>query len=698
MKFAFCIYGIAVVTVAYCSALSATETSDALPATRLNLSRHDAPTSTTVITREEIQQRGYRNIPDIFRSVPGFRVSQSSGGSFYVSYHGYGTAYSRRMAIAVDGVPIMQAEIPSIWWYRLPIAIDDIAKVVVTRGTNVASLGDNAFLASINFITTSPQDDYHDVTVTSEYGSQHDAKGLVRGQGRWGATDFVASVSSDSTRGFDEDEQGENRDDDVGVLRLNAKSTTQIDSTTRLELHAATLKSQRDSKIDAFGVTDTDPVKSRVHVLGATWAQDISSTESVDFHLNYSKTEEDFRHTGCYPAMGYYKSIAELYALNPQYAQSILFFETYSGRITADEARLAADFYSTALRYFPQSTQSVCAKFNQDREGWQGEGEVEYRLGWGEMNETIVGANFGKRTATSDTILGGTNERDQFRLFTETAYIFDAETLNFGAMLEKIEHIDGIHLAWRSAWSHHFSASQSVRTELSHSFRTPAMAENERTYVYSPELLTPLPWGPEDTAFAYSSKGRGSDTPETIQSVAIGYLFTPSSRDISVDAKVFHNTIDHSLSDPIFISIPVSSVPRERFETQGFEVEFTVRPSASWRADVVYSYLENSSDSVYERSLHSRHAGNAGVTYMATDTQSIGIYYYGNSALSGLTYDRIDATWSMRFTPLDSTLQVGVQHLAGRTVGIDNGYPNGGIYSVNDYANLYFIKLTFGFD
>jgi outer membrane receptor for ferrienterochelin and colicin len=39
-------------------------------------STHDAPSSVTVVTADEIQKYGYRNLADILRSVPGKRVSR----------------------------------------------------------------------------------------------------------------------------------------------------------------------------------------------------------------------------------------------------------------------------------------------------------------------------------------------------------------------------------------------------------------------------------------------------------------------------------------------------------------------------------------------------------------------------------------------------------------------------------------------
>lgn len=117
-----------------------------------------APTSVTVIDRTIIRATGARDLNDVFRLVPGFQTYPHNTESPRVSYHGLNDEeYSPRVQVMVDGRSLYSPLFRNgVNWALIPVAIDDIERIEVVRGSNNVSYGSNAFLGVINIITVNP--------------------------------------------------------------------------------------------------------------------------------------------------------------------------------------------------------------------------------------------------------------------------------------------------------------------------------------------------------------------------------------------------------------------------------------------------------------------------------------------------------------------------------------------------------------
>jgi len=125
-------------------------------AARMPQALADAPGAVTIIDRELIRASGARDVPDLFRLVPGFNVGYASGGRPVVAYHGITGQLSQRMQVLLDGRPLHEPYVlDGINWNNIPVNLDDIERIEVFRGSNSASYGANAFLGVANIITRS---------------------------------------------------------------------------------------------------------------------------------------------------------------------------------------------------------------------------------------------------------------------------------------------------------------------------------------------------------------------------------------------------------------------------------------------------------------------------------------------------------------------------------------------------------------
>ena len=134
----------------------------------------DAPTSVTVLDRDAIKASGARALSDVFRLVPGFQTFAQSDVAARVTYHGVtdDNDYSPRVQVLINGrslhSPLFRG---GMNWALVPVALEDIERIEVVRGSNTTSYGSNAFLGVINIITVDPVL-VRGVSVSTSQGSQ----------------------------------------------------------------------------------------------------------------------------------------------------------------------------------------------------------------------------------------------------------------------------------------------------------------------------------------------------------------------------------------------------------------------------------------------------------------------------------------------------------------------------------------------
>lgn len=152
----------------------------------------DASASVTVIDRDMIKASAARDLNDIFRLVPGFQTYPNNTDAARVTYHGLTDEdFSPRVQVLIDGrsqySPLFRN---GVNWATLPVALEDIERVEVVRGSNAVSYGSNAFLGVINIITVDPAL-AHGVSVGVNRGNQGVRDTTLRAGGRLGeAGDF----------------------------------------------------------------------------------------------------------------------------------------------------------------------------------------------------------------------------------------------------------------------------------------------------------------------------------------------------------------------------------------------------------------------------------------------------------------------------------------------------------------------------
>jgi len=140
----------------------------------------EAPSATTVITREEIHRSGIWHVPDLLRRVVGVDVAQTTAGHSEVNIRGLNKPLSPRTLVLVDGRTVYINGQGFIPWEAIPLQVEDIDRIEIVKGPVQALYGSPALSGVINIITRSPFD-MKGVELYQRFGNRFLHEDLIQG-------------------------------------------------------------------------------------------------------------------------------------------------------------------------------------------------------------------------------------------------------------------------------------------------------------------------------------------------------------------------------------------------------------------------------------------------------------------------------------------------------------------------------------
>eukprot|EP01041_Mallomonas_annulata_P030770 gene30770-52973_t len=126
-----------------------------LSVSRLAQPLDEAPGAVTILDRPFIRMSGARDVADLLRMVPGFQTTTSfESDAPLASYHGRSDDWANRIQVLVDGRSVYSGHLQGSAGLGLQtLALDDIARIEVLRGSNSAAYGARAFLGVVNIVS-----------------------------------------------------------------------------------------------------------------------------------------------------------------------------------------------------------------------------------------------------------------------------------------------------------------------------------------------------------------------------------------------------------------------------------------------------------------------------------------------------------------------------------------------------------------
>ncbi len=475
-----------------------------LSANRLEQPVSDAAVSISIIDRETIKASGARTIPEVLRLVPGMQVGYSGNEfgdepKYVVTYHGHSNQYSKQMQVMVDGRSIYEPFFGGINWKAAPVNINDIERIEISRGPNIATYGSNSFQSAINIITRTAAEDQGSF-IQSNIGSNDIADLTYRYGGNNGNLDYRITASTYNDAGLDSANEFDYPDD---------TSSNNVDYRLDYQLNNKNTISYQGGYGNNKQQTDRNHASP----------EDIPSKRTVD-------------NTQFFQFIKWENSINTENTLQLQYYYNL-----------SDKE----DRYSS-VELFPPGADSFFLNVNGDIKSERHNLELTHFVYPGENLKLTWGLSTQFDFVESPLFLG-TNEtitHEQYRAFANIEYHINRKnTVNIGALLEKNNFSDS-DLSPRISLSHAFNSHHKIRLGISQAIRSPFTFEAVGKQSYFHELTSggnPVGLTLRENVIG-STDYRSDDLEnEKIISREIVYLGEFINSSLFFNARLFHDDV-----------------------------------------------------------------------------------------------------------------------------------------------------------
>lgn len=259
-----------------------------LSVSRLPQRLDDTPGAVTVLDRDFIRRSGARDVADMLRLVPGFQSSASFyTGAPLASYHGAFDAYSNRMQVLVDGRSVYSAYfIGSVGPGLQTVALEDIERIEIMRGSNSAAYGARALLGVVNIVTRhTTQTLGAQAAVTAGQHGVRDAQARLG----WGNDEATYRLTLDQRS--DDGLTGSNGNNQVNRFNFRSDFFTHAGDEVQLRLGNYAIDSGK-----GFPGNINDPLRNsnfESSYLQADWHRSLSADE--DLAASWSHSQESYQ-------------------------------------------------------------------------------------------------------------------------------------------------------------------------------------------------------------------------------------------------------------------------------------------------------------------------------------------------------------------------------------------------------------------
>lgn len=399
-----------------------------LSVSRLAQPLDEAPGAVTILDRHFIRMSGARDVADLLRMVPGFQTTTSfETDAPLASYHGRVDDWANRIQVMVDGRSVYSVHkqgSAGLGW--LTLAMEDIDRIEILRGSNSATYGARAFLGVVNIVSR-PLRDVRGASAFVNAGENGVADlGARLG---WGTAEDLFGLSADTR----EDDGlrgafGRNR-----VQRFNLAAQLATGAGGELDLKAGALN------VDAGRGTVGNNEGNNAHMrsmgsryLQLDWRKVLD--EDSDLQISASRTEMWVRDSFPYLKSGTY--------------------------------------FGTPIDASGQDVNSVLS--------------VQGTRRWSQTVRTLVGTELRTEEVISpsyfDTL--GRVHSDFYRVFGTAEWRFLPDwILNAGALAEHSD-IGGTAFSPRLMLNWHVAPGHTLRAGVSHAFRPPSAYEKYAAVQY----------------------------------------------------------------------------------------------------------------------------------------------------------------------------------------------------------------------
>ncbi|WP_379864956.1 TonB-dependent receptor plug domain-containing protein [Marinobacter sp. M5B] len=546
---------------------------EVLTTTRLRQPKSRVPGTTTIITGEMIRDLGIMNLVEVFRLVPGMTVAEVGSNNPVTSYHGTVHYEQRRLQVQVDGRTSYRPNLSDMDWNTMPVPLELIERIEVSRGPNSAAYGINAFLGTINIITRAPEDtagvEARAITGSRGYKRVFGSAGNASGDYNW-----RLAYEKRKSDGFDEQE-----DDDIYYPFHDGYDINTFNYDSSLFLNSQYSLDLRGGVVD--GVNEEDQIKNGK--LGADDHPDIIVDDYyLQTRLNVTTSESHFYHV---------QASFQNYDRRQRWSICIP-GDTFDNILQGNSFDLES---CTANEVDP-----FRAYLNEDIEESRLEFEIQDTLLFSRDLKLVSGLGYRKDTYRSETYFNGRGNNYQSQVFANLEYTpLRWLTLNAGGNWEKTTTTDEGYFSPRVAANFILANNHTLRFVYSEAVRTPDAFEQNPDWSYRPRNVQPPYAFLEGQRFlvenlvdpATSTYGKTLEE-ERITSREISYFgqYYLDSSTLSLEVRYFNDKLRDMISG-IINEEDWTIDNNVALDQKGFEVEASLDfPGTKLRMS--YAYLD----------------------------------------------------------------------------------------------------------
>lgn len=620
---------------------------------RLRQPQSEVPASVTVIDRALIEASGARELYQVLRLVPGMVAVKADGNVPTVAYHGTLARDTRRMLVLVDGRSVYQPGFARVLWNDIPVDLNDVERIEVTRGPNAAAYGANAFTGIINIITRHPQD-MPGGSVMLRGGNNGVRDARLTDVQHWTGGGVRTTVARRADEGYDKPFRGREIRDAKVVETLDVRLAHELNRRDTVEVMFGGARSDverlEDSALlsfaDVYGAPDET---SRSAFAQARWQRVFSPDHALKVQVYGQHSDGNLRTELC-PldirtgtvgpggALLYSREMRELFeALGRDTNMTVLAAAT--GADPAVNQR-----YNTLVS---SGAGPFCHRLAQDVTEQRVDLEIEDTLRLHERVRLVTGGSLRRDYARSDALLDG-NATNHIRALFGNLELIPLNSLHFnlGGYWQWDQINNGrfsprVAAIWRPAPGH------GVRLVYSEAVRNVDLYEEKGNTALRPSLLPDsyaadtaglLGW--DDPQLFVTQTSAGDLKPERIRSREVGYFGRAGA--FELDVRVF----DESLRD--LISQPTNPF---RFEAnndtqvtqRGWESQLAWRPHPRHLLRGTYARRHGEAPIVAETRLFARHMSSMLWRYDFMDGWMFSSSYYLGRQYDDFTYEQVNA-------------------------------------------------------
>ncbi len=599
---------------------------------RLKQPRTEVPASVSVIDADMIAASGIRELPEILRLVPGMAVGARSGWDYVVSYHGTNRRNSHRMQVMIDGRSIYQASLATIDWDDIPLAMEDIERIEITRGPNTAAYGANAFLGIINIITKHP-DDAPGIHTKVTMGNKSTTDLYASAAGTTGTGSYRLTLATKRDSGFDHQENGSPRRDGKDLQFVNGRWIVSPTNDWSLDFQ---MGYKTGAKHDDFGDTDVTPPDQIVdnYYASAVSQHFLSANNSLKFQLDYSGTKNTTEWRTCDALLNLYPDLAGT---------------PYVPIYRLDEAFVCGDLN--------QNLRSERVDFDMQHT-WLSNGAWKFVWGTHAQYQNVI----------SETYYSGSAQRDTYQLFGNLEYHFLPQwSATIAGSHEYFA--EGQHaFSPRLALLFFPSENHSFRAVYSEAIRTPDLFETDSKWHYiarNISLIAPvaIPLSVPNDVDLTTYDSPTNLRPERIRSREIGYYGLWWNRQFELDVKLFNDDLNDLISDgPSWGNYDPAN--NDNAKQRGYETEIKLHMGDKLTLHASAAIIKSSASTPTEKSLTPEKSGSLAAIYEMGKSWQMASFYYFANPINGNKFSRWDNRIAkrIRIASSDLTLSATVQH------------------------------------